>query len=327
MFEPTSTATSTAKEPTQEQLKAFKKIYLSEKYNKYQQKANEQELMEKQLEEYLKLFGGHKMNPESKLQLTDYQQKFGMKFFSNIDLVSDPRINVTALVDITKIKQVYEKYYRKTEGFATKDNTTFTAYLTHKFLQTMEGTALNYRNILGNWYEFTNLPLIVMKKVGDHDVKNLQSDDLELHVVRDVANLSWEAFYPKFNRIRKGDKADVLTKTEETTTGIRLIDLGNFIQNVAIKNMTSYTPTEKIKQWHQPIICFSFNTPLLSDISQRSILSVNMKYPHSTLTAESFDHFIARFVALAEKQPLLLQQLKISEEEEEIKLEQQPQLA
>ncbi|MGD9591088.1 MAG: hypothetical protein AB7V32_01040 [Candidatus Berkiella sp.] len=202
--------------------------------------------------------------------------KFSFYVFANPAYISDPRIQFTAQLDITALYQNYLEKYKVSEKI------TFATFVKWLAIKTMNNTPFLWRQINGLWYQFNNLPLEVT-------MRTKKRRELELYVLENVSNATWEQFCQYHEDYKNGKYPDLLS----AVTDLPIHWTAYQILNVHLPKMTSYNTTERVYYAHQPWIVFSDRY----EQNGKLYLPFYMNYSHATLTPEDVEDFIKNFLA------------------------------
>jgi len=231
------------------------------------------------LQKLLDRFSGHLIQePES----TPYH-RFALRLFTDPKIISNPRIEITAQLDITEIYQNFKDNYRN----KSTPPATLTAFIKWLLLKSMHSTPFNWRYINNQWYGFENLPLFIVVRTFDERV-------LESSFLFDVANSSWEDFSKKHSSINLD-----INETDEFKNIMYLVS--NQIERLHIPRMSSYRTSIKTldNESHRPSIVVS--DPYFSE--KRLYLPIHLSISHAPLVPMLVEDFLKKFTILANKTP------------------------
>ncbi len=225
---------------------------------------------ESALEKTLQQFQGAPLDLK---KLTDYH-RIGFGPFANPSYALDPRIQFTAQLDINDIYENYKTHYKSSASV------TFTTFVKWIVIKAMQHTPFTWRQINGNWYDFSNLPLLIT-------MRTKKDRELSGFILENVAQSNWQTFCQYHDDFKEGKLKDIIH--EQLELPVRY--LGYQILNVHVPRMTSYNVTTKAVYAHQPFIVISDRYLL----EKKLYLPFYVNYSHATLTPEDAEILLNQF--------------------------------
>ncbi len=208
-------------------------------------------------------------------KVTAYET-WALKFFHQKDIVSDPILDMTLQMDITKAKENFEKNYKEKK-------TSFTCFLIFKLLQAIDQSpCFKYRRLEdGHWYQLDNLPLFFPVATGN----KARFRDVTL---MNAASLSWSDFSRTY---QKKIQEALTTNQEYEQMNQETWALSHFIGNLPNLQFTSFNIHKPTHPIGRPFFYFGKRY----ELQEALYIPLSISFDHSNIDPVILSIFIEKF--------------------------------
>ncbi|HOO78018.1 MAG TPA: hypothetical protein PLI51_08005 [bacterium] len=225
-------------------------------------------------DDVIRRYGGVPLKPED---VTPYE-RWAMSYFRDRDLVSDPEMEVTVRLDITRVEEEYARAGAEAEGG------TLTAFLTWRLLRALAlHPCFNLRFLGGSWYRFPSPPLF-FPVLGSGDRRFLDI------LIEGAALMPWEEFARVQHRRIEEARArpEACPPVDEETWSVAV-----FIGNLPYLDFTSLGIFRNVRHSGRPVFYFGRR----SRGEGRLTVPLYVRFDHASTDPLLLDGLIRDFLA------------------------------